>query len=333
MKIEIITNDVEGGWAPEDLANFLGGNEESITLLAGALARAGQDVTVFTSLKGEARTVDKVNWKPLREFRMDDEHDVLMTVKDRAPWFRGCDARLKLHWCNDVEVPWSHGTLQWVDKIICLGSYHRERVSWMPDEKVAIIPLGMDMRPFRNNGKKRDPNLAVYISSPDRGLETLLEDWEEIKKFRPDLKLFVTYGYQNLINMGGQPGQQLAAKLQHLMSRPDIQAQLLPSSELAKLLKTATYYVHPLNRADSDLFGFSMMKARAAGCTLVVPSVANNGFREMADKFIPYREWITGRETELLNPLHATSPQSWDSIAAKHWLPLLEGKEVSHEAA
>ena len=336
MNIEIFTNRVAGGWHPGDLDNFLGGNEESTVLLAEAFARAKHDVKVYTTLRESLETKwNGVTWKHTKEFDLTGEHEVLITMKDRQPWFRGAEAKIKLHWCNDIEQPWSTGTINHVDKIVILGTYMRDRMPWIPEEKLEIIPLAMDMRPFKNGqrGKAvvRDNDLAIYTTSPDRGLTTLLEDWRHIKKFRPNLKLFVTYGWKNLETMGGDPGREMAAKIQQMLMQPDIQAGQLSASDMVGLMKSAKYYVHPLNRADSDLFGFGMMKARAAGCTLVVPSVNNNGFREMAERYIPYREWITGRDTTEVNQLATGKPQSWDAVVKKYWSPLLE--EVRHAAA
>lgn len=336
MNIEIVTNTIAGGWHPGDLIRFLGGNEESVVLLAEALARAKHNVTVYTSLRGvEKVTLNGVNWEQISAFNLTGNHDVLITMKDRAPWFRGAKARVKIHWCNDIETPWSTGTINHVDKIVILGTYMQDRMPWIPENKRLIIPLAMDMRPFKSqkNMKNiaRDENLAIYTTSPDRGLETLLADWTHIKKYRPELKLFVTYGWKNLETMGGGPGRELATRLQQMLNQPDIKSGQLPSADMVGLMKSAKYYVHPLNRPDSDLFGFGMMKARAAGCILVVPSVSQNGFREMADKYIPYREWITGRDKPEINLLGNGIPQSWDNVVKNHWQPLL--MEAQNEAA
>lgn len=329
MKVEIFTNQVGGGWHPEDITNFLGGNEESVLLFSEALARQRKDteIIIYTTLRidGEIYKSKGVTWKHIKAFQIDDEHDVLITMKDRQLWFRGVEANLKIHWSNDVEPPWATGILNHIDHFICIGTYHRDRLPWLPEEKITYIPLGMDMRPFKNCKVERDNDLAIYISSPDRGLETLLADWPMIKQARPNLKLYVSYGWTNLDSMGGQPGQELKFRLQQMLMQGDIEFGLLSSAQMVELMHKAKYYVHPLNRADSDLFGFSLMKARAAGCVIVVPSVAFNGFRDMAERYIPYRDWINGEEEAVDNVLACEKPESWDNLVKDKWLPLLNG--------
>ena len=51
MKIIIFTNDVAGGWEPDDIDRFLGGSEESVVLLSEALIRYGFEVDVYHTKK------------------------------------------------------------------------------------------------------------------------------------------------------------------------------------------------------------------------------------------------------------------------------------------
>ena len=141
MEISLFTNQVNPGWHPNQLDTFVGGNEECIALFSAALARLGHSVTVYSSIP-EACIFDKVSYKPRTVFDFEASYDVLITVKDRLPWLRAVDARVKIHWSNDVEPRWSDGCLSAVDKVVLMSTYHAERMEWLPEEKRSLIPLG-----------------------------------------------------------------------------------------------------------------------------------------------------------------------------------------------
>ncbi len=314
MEISLFTNQVDGGWHPNQLETFLGGNEECIVLFSAALARMGHKVTVYSSI-AESAIFDKVAYKSRLEFDFDASYDVLITVKDRLPWMKAVDARVKIHWSNDVEPRWADGCLAAVDKVVCMSTYHADRMAWLPEEKRAMIPLGCNISKYKAGEKQS--GLMVYATSPDRGLDTLLQDWGRLKAVHPELSLFVTYNWARFAQT--PRGQQLGA----MLSQPDISHGLLDQKQMAELFSKAEYYVHLLNRPDSDLFGFGLMKAQLAGCKLVLPSVANNGFRDMARAWIPYAEFLKGSTEPAVNTLACTTPQSWGDLTAKHWLPLI----------
>lgn len=323
MKIEIVTSAIPGGWHPKQLENFLGGNEETLVSFPRALSRAGYDVTVFTDLLGvDDFTENSATWTHRHKFDLEEIKECLITFKDRSPIFRGARANKLIHWSQDIESKWSDATLKQLDHFVTLGTFHAALMHWIPEEKLRISPLGMDF-PKGDSAIQKDPNLMLYSSSPDRGLITVLEDWALIKKKFPELKLVVTYSWDNLDKWGGLGGQQLKARLMELLNQPDIQKAELTREQMTGLLEAATYYVFPLNRPASDLCGFGLQKAIHHGCKLVLNYVQDNGFQDIVKDFIPYRNFLKGSIQEHPNNKNLFSPRSWDQLIEEDWCPIL----------
>lgn len=321
MRIAVLSNVIAGGWHPDDLDTFLGGNEECLLLLASALARAGHEVEVFTTVRGDVVPYDAGVSIFQREFFHPEEgRDVFISWKDREVWRQPVNACVKIHASQDVEVPLP---MDQIDYVTVLGTYHSERMPWVPPEKTRIMPLGVEVSEYHPAGEKAW--VALYATSPDRGLETLLRDWVRIRAHRPELELLITYDWDRLMTMSGPNGAAYAKHLEVWLDQPGITRETFSRAQMRDAFQGARYYIHPLPRPDADLFGFGAMKAQACGCTLVLPDTLDNGFRDMARQWIPYSRFVEGSTLPLFNPRYCQPPESWDAIVAKYWAPLLEG--------
>ena len=330
MELAIITNAIAGQWHPLDLDKFLGGNEESLVLLTAALQKAGVNVEVFTSLRGpDWISPEGVIYRQRESFDPNGPVDALISWKDRAVWLQPLAAKFKVHASQDVEPPFSTGAMRQIDAFAVLGTYHSERLPWIPEGKRVTIPLGVDPAEYTPRGEKEE--LAIYATSPDRGLSTMLEDWGHIRRAHPGLRLLITYDWTRLATMSGPQGAMYARKLEALAEQPGIERATYDAAGIKAAFQRAKYYVHPLLRSDADLFGFGAMKAQACGCKLVLTGL-DCGFRDMAREWIPYADWINGRTESEVNPRYRQPAVAWPDIVAKYWLPLLNRQEVSHVA-
>lgn len=332
MNLALITNPVAGQWHPTDLSKFLGGNEESVVLLTAAIAKTGVHVDVFTSLRGpEWISPEGVLYHQREAFNPLEEWDAVIAWKDRALWLQPLAAKLKIHASQDVEPPFSTGAMRQIDRFATLGTYHNDRLPWVPNDRRMTIPLGVEPSEYAPNGDKA--HLAIYATSPDRGLETLLNDWGHIRRVHPGLRLLITYDWTRLETMSGPQGALYARKLQSLIGdQPGIERATYDAQGIKTAFQRAEYYVHPLHHPDADLFGFGAMKAQACGCKLVLSGL-ECGFRDMAREWIPYSEWKDGRTEAEINPRFCQPATAWSEIVERYWLPLLTGKEASGHAA
>lgn len=322
MNIVFLTNPVSGGWHPNDLETFLGGNEECLMLLARALARLGCYVEVYTTLRGERFTeAPGVSWRQREDFDPNERRDVFVSWKDRTVWDHPVAGRLKLHASQDVEAPLP---LERIDAVLTLGTYHETRLPWLPPAKRLRMPLGLNRDLYRPKNTMREP-IALYATSPDRGLEVLLRDWGRIAQYQRLERLIITYDWTRLATMAGPAGFLCAEMLSRAALQYGIVRRTVTQAEMVGLFQTAQYYIHPCPRpdADADLYGFGAMKAAQCGATLVLPDPLY-GFQDTVREWIPYGAFIQGERRPKPNPDFCQPALSWDEIAEGHWRPWLE---------
>ncbi len=312
MDISVYTNHSPSRWHPNDLANFLGGNEETLVLWSKEMAKHS-NVTIYTSLPDDIQDFDDgdVLYLPRNKFDFNAKHDVLISFKDGTPWMKSVDANIKIHWSNDVEPEWPILLSSQIDKFVTLGIYHESRMPWLPKDRSVIIPLGLDIDYFQDDGREKH-DLLIYTSSPDRGLNTILEDWSRIwPKLGDKWRFIATYSAQS--------NPQLAP----LFNQPGVAGTSLNQQGMADLYRNAKIWGHPLNNPDSDLAGVGANKAHVAGCKLVVNQIETSGFRDTIEKYIPYWEFLKGNLDEVVNPNCNQRPRKWGDIVENEWLPLI----------
>jgi glycosyltransferase involved in cell wall biosynthesis len=86
-----------------------------------------------------------------------------------------------------------------LDGIFCLSPWHRDNFMnshSVGDEKIILTGNGIDPERFARDVPKQQHRF-IYASSPDRGLDTLLEIWPLIKEVIADAELHVFYGFDN----------------------------------------------------------------------------------------------------------------------------------------
>jgi hypothetical protein len=343
MDVDIVTNAVAGGWDPRRLAEGLGGSEECVTLLAEALARRGLRVAVYASLPGDAPFTHRgVAWRPRGAFDPAAPRHALIGFKEPGLWLFPARAEVAVHWSSDAEPALKPALLGRVGHVVALSAAHAERLAWVPRERLRVISHGIGA-PFwlpgprdersalpRESGaaglpwREREP-ILLACSSPDRGLERLLLDWPRLLKAHGELRLLVTYGFQRI------PPSPWRAHMESLLAQRGIlYLGCLGEEALAERMRSARYWVHPLNAPAAELFCLSAVKAQALGALPVTQHVADSGLRDTVREYIPYSAFLGGSTAPQPNPAaRGDLPLSWDEVVARWWLPLLEGNGKS----
>jgi hypothetical protein len=196
---------------------------------------------------------------------------------------------------------------------------------WLAEDKTHVVAHGIDRTQIDRQRKPKIPGRALYASSPDRGLLTLLRDWPRIGLEHPSLTLDVTYGWKRyLACSAGNPGARVfRAALDRLMGQEGIVAQgQITRPEMDSAYWEAEYWVHPLNRADSELFCLNAVKAAHCGALAVVNRLG--ALQDTVTRWIDYPSFVRG-EMAVRNV--APNPiLDWAEVVARYWEPLFDGR-------
>lgn len=303
MHISIYTNAVQGGWKPQQINEFLSGGEESIVLFASELAK-NYKVEVYSSTNKET-DFNGVKYLPRKVFSFSQKYDVLITWKDKLPWILNVQADKKIHWSSDIEDRWSDGIFNKIDRFVCFSRYHAQRNDWAKD-KTKVIPLGIDLKSLMANKENGKENIILYCSSPDRGLETVLNNWDKIKGYQ----LFVTYGRHH---------PQVVQKC----NEKGIKVGTVNKSNFERLLWKSKYWILPLNKPDAELFCLNAVKARITGTLPIINTPFGSGLEDTVDKYIEFKRFLNGDDFVGTNLACNTVPVSWEAIIKTYWLEIL----------
>lgn len=289
-KIAIITENFYIPWTPNDIDKFVAGCQESLILFSEELAKNNYFVVVFSNgpvkIKSEVRK--GVLYTPLILIDF-SEFDLLILFKHN-PFPRFLLPKTKIiYWSSDIEE------LNIIENKVCLTQFHADMNDW---KNAYVIPHGIDMNSLNENKESRDENMILYSSSPDRGLVTLIEDWKKIQTFFPNLRLYITYGFQiqKQLEKNLQIPEQSEKSLVNACNELNI--TFLPSlnkKEFESLYWKAKYWILPLNDEKSELFCLNAIKAQYCGCIPIVNKIG--ALKETVKDYIDYKDFVNGNLT------------------------------------
>ena len=332
MKIYVVMNDVAGGWRPDDV--MLGGSEECARNFTTVLAKIGHDVTLYASVPPLDH--NGVKYVPRGAYDPSSMPDVLITWKDNRPWILGAKAKFKnIHWSSDIESRWP--VPKWLDHYIFLSNYHLLRQEKETPEMIKckkhVFPHGVASSWLSSEGKgKLEPweerdEIAVYCSSPDRGLSTILEEWPVILRSWPDAKLQVFYGWRHFgaATKGSPQARDFEQHIARYIRQEGIEYYGEVNEQvLMDALSKARWWVHPLNRPESELYCLSAVKAQLSGAMPVILHADSCGMEDTVGSYIRYQDWVRGSELAIDRKLNPHSNLSWGAVISQFWNPILK---------
>jgi glycosyltransferase involved in cell wall biosynthesis len=207
LGILFVCGDSVEPWNPEIAAQQgIGGSETAVIEIAKRLAAKGHRVRVFCNC-GTAGLFDDVEYT--NDLRDIDEAHVMIAWRDAA-LLEGIPAQVKLVWAHDTTIAnATRWTLHLADRVVAVSTWHRdhlvERYSdscGLKSEKVVVLRNGIEPSRFQDS-TPRNHRRAIYSSSPDRGLDQLLDMWPRIRERVPAAELHVFYG-SKLLRMVAQ---------------------------------------------------------------------------------------------------------------------------------
>lgn len=203
--IIIFTGNAFERWNPETIKeNGIGGSELMAYEVSRRLAKMGHKVTLYGDCSGIEGEFEGVQWLNYDKLNNGTECDVFIT--SRRPDIMDLDIRSKLNicWVHDVDCGglMNHSRSLKINKFLCLTGWHREyflnQYKYIHPDQVLITRNAIDISRF-DHDLERNPKRAVYSSSPDRGLHSLLDSWPLIRSKVNDAELHIFYGFDNWI--------------------------------------------------------------------------------------------------------------------------------------
>jgi glycosyltransferase involved in cell wall biosynthesis len=184
----------------------IGGSETCSVYVAREFVRKGWKAIVFGDCAGLEKNYDGVLYMDHSKFGgFIAKHKIDFFVSSRRPevFAQPIQATRKAVWVHDVWLDVNRDAnlnVDKVDKVFLLSPWHKKFFlgyhKGVPEEKIHVTRDGIDLSRFEGKPRKI-PGRIVYSSSPDRGLEMLLDLLPMIQKEVPEAEVHIFYGFEN----------------------------------------------------------------------------------------------------------------------------------------
>jgi hypothetical protein len=300
MRIVIWTGPACETWGPASLKTGLGGSELAAIHMASGLTKLGHDVEVIGEVIPEV-------WEGIRfaDFRdyvnVERSNGASVSLSPGGMRKIDCDvfvssrslpalrllqprARLSVLWIHDIHVGFDpHGFLKEYDIILNLSEWARDTsrryYPTVPPEKFVVTRNGIDTSLFAGPVAKEGCNV-IYSSSPDRGLDKLLDYWPAIREMSPDAQLHVYYGFDTWEKMAELQHSKIAkfqieifrTRLANMADRGVVSHGRVGQEELARAWMGASLWLYPTSFSETSCI--TAMEAQAAMAWPITSSLA-----------------------------------------------------------
>lgn len=247
-----------------------GGSEEAVYNLAKQWAKRGWNVTVYNNCGAQSMVRDGVTYRPFWEWNHRDKQDI--TILWRSP--KALDYPVNSNKIfvdvHDVVAPgeFTESRVEKVDRIFVKTKFHRSLFPNIPDNKIVVIPNGLDI--YKDNKIKKDPYLIINTSSPDRSMDVTPKLFKKIKAIVPEAKMKWAYGWENWDNAYESNPKMMAWKDKINADMVDAGIENLgriTQKEVGELYQKASIFFFPSHFAEIDCI--SLKKAQVAKCVPV----------------------------------------------------------------
>ncbi len=285
--VAVWTGYAIGPWHPSDIVSRgLGGSETAAWRLSEELARMGYQVTLYGHFEGEGLVSlgDEPADVMLKDFQKFDPTEPLMAFigfRNAAVFELPINAAFKAMWLEDLPGPEGLNPVraEHIDRICTVSHWHKgamlEHYPWLKPEQVTACRNGIEHSFF--DAEPEREKRVVFTSSPDRGLDILLEIWPEIRKQVPDAELVSTYSrWYDIVAERYPEARPFRTSLEKLGKQPGVSRIKggLGQRDVAHLMKSSMVWAHPAmftigNEKFCETSCISAMEAQAAGCVCV----------------------------------------------------------------
>lgn len=279
-EIAIYTGPGWEPWSPHDIERRgLGGSETAAVRLAQELSELGYVVTIYGEV--EQCAFRDVIYRHHSVF--DPMERRLAVISSRIPEIgdRHIAARSRLLWLHDTDCGerLTATRAEPFDHVLTLSRWHEDHVAGMYPflrRRIRRSRNGIHLPYFAGDPPERKQRV-LYTSSPDRGLDILLELWPRIREKVPGAEL--AYCYSEVYDRVAEQDPAIAKhrdRIRELAEATEGTSALgsLPQQELARLMRTSLVWAHPSYATPADqpfqeTSCIGAMEAQAAGCLVV----------------------------------------------------------------
>lgn len=273
----------------------IGGSETSHVEMAIRLAQLGNEVVSFVPLKDKDGKYNRsgVEWRS--SFKVNPiGFDLFIIYRSpRLADFLPLNARAWLI-CQDVDYKFSWNSLNTTrgkkfEKIFALCNTHLEyfknrdgyskfKSSFdVTSNGIRSDEIAVSESLLEELAIPRNPFKLIYASSPDRGLEFLLQIFPRVKEIVPQAELHVYYGFNNIDKTIESQGVQSfvyrdTQRVRQLLNQPGVVVRGRMGQEALKAeWLTSSLWVHPSNFSETSCI--TCMDAQASGAIPVTSPI------------------------------------------------------------
>jgi len=268
-RLAIFTGPHLESWSPESLKKGgIGGSETAVVNIARELCERGIDVTVYGEPGADVGEHDGVLYLPSNALGNHDRFDVFISSRRAHIVNADIKAGRKVLWLHDVCIGDSltKTIAEKYDNFMTVSRWQAQQYISLYEgvtaEKLIITSNGISIslleKAFNEFDGSKDPYKFIYSSSPDRGLEYLLDMWPDIKELIPEATLDIYYGWVNFDYAAKyDPGlRELKARILYKL---DILKDLgvnhhgrVDQVELYKRMLASSWWVYPTNFCETS---------------------------------------------------------------------------------
>lgn len=285
----------------------LGGSETALIRLAEEMAATGLSVSVYGNIDSPGY-YNGVRYREWEYFQPGVKQDAV--VAWRFP--EAADMRINTQnlvlWVHDVDCGDRLTGDRWFNRIVVLSEWHEQyflqRYPFVGSSLVKVIGNGVDEGRFEKARERlleqtdeavspRYPTRVIYTSSPDRGLDTILEHiWPKIVAAVPDAELHVYYGWNNfdrLIASGRQDLREFKQKIASLAleTKGVVFHGRVNQEQLSEEMLKATVWLYPTRFTET--YCITAVEMQQAGVVPVTTDLGALAETVKSGVIIPFR--------------------------------------------
>jgi len=233
-------------------------------------------------------------WRDVKDFDFfGDQHETVLFWRCPDVVRQVTDAPYrKVLWLHDYEYNAKPEAYKAADSVVVLSKSHGASITECDGFEgpfdYAANGIDADMFPSVLE-QKRDPNKVIYMSSPDRGLHRVLEEWTKIKERAPEATLDIYYDWSQFAKIQPEFHALMVKQLAELEGQGVRHIGGVDQPTLHEAMRKASVWIYP-NTGKIETFCISCVKAQACGLTCITTDAGALGEVLLDGQFIPEAE-------------------------------------------